>query len=485
MFEKLLKIVIRRFHYLLKIKIKEFLELPLILNYMKQIIYTAIIFSAISCSPKLQQPEIAMPQSYIYDSDMAEGSRLEDIRWWKYFNDTSLNMLIDEALINNRNLAIAISNVESAKDYVAVAKAAFLPSLSLTLEAESEKINSVKTNEFIAAPTIEWEVSLFGELRNTKKAALADLLSKQWNVRAVTLMLTAEIATTYFTLMQYMESYDIAVSSYELRQRATALVDSMHRYGMSDGIALEQAKSLVYSARSDIYKYRRAMEQTSLALDVLLGKNPGEEWSYTYSISQYNKELTIEVPIGIPSDILEHRPDVMESYYNMEAAAAEVGIARAERYPSISLTGEGGLFSSSLKDLSSDKPLGWSAVASITEPIYNFGKYKRKEQMKREEYAVAIKSYEQTILEALSDVETSLVDIDTYQKEREAALLLVEANQKISTATTALYRSGMGDYLSVIDAERELYTSQVELVEVTTQQYTNYINLFKSLGGGW
>ncbi|MFR9603628.1 MAG: efflux transporter outer membrane subunit [Rikenellaceae bacterium] len=448
---------------------------------MREVIYILFISLGISCSPKLQSPVVELPEEYTYCDDCsAEGYPIEE-RWWEIFDNAKLNEAVQIALDNNRDLAAALANVEAARNHVRVAKAEFLPSLYFGAEVEAYRINGETTQEYSATPAIKWELSLFGKLRNSRNAAIAEYLSKEWGYRAAILSLTADVLTTIFTLNQYQQSYQIAQRSYQLRREATALVDSMYRYGMSDGVVLQQALSMVFSAQSEMVKYQRAVAQTQLALNLLLGQNS----SYELPDFSFGHTSLPSVPVGIPSDLLERRPDVMESYYAVSSAAYDVGVARASRFPSFTLTADGGFVIETLKDLSSAKPIGWSIVGELTQPIFNFGALKSSEQVYTQEYIAAMNSYEQSILSALSDVETSLVDISTYRQELLLAHSLVEANAKIAESTAALYARGLGNYLSVIDAQRELYASQIDYQELLTQQYINYVSLVKSLGGGF
>ncbi len=439
-----------------------------------------LIALLINCSPLLERPEVTIPESYRY-SDTSHPSKdcQLNINWWEIFGDTTINRVVEQALFNNRDLRSSLANVDAARQYIAIAKAEFLPSIYLSAEAEAYKINGVETKEFSTTPTLEWELSLFGKLRNSKSEAVAEYLSQEWGYRAEMLSLSAEVVSALFSLAQFQESYEIAMQSYELRVKATALVDSLHHHGMSDGVAVEQARSLVYSANIEIAKYKRAMELSNLSLGLLMGlSSPPDIKMHTYT-------LPPPIPAGLPSELLERRPDVMESLYSMESSASKVGVARSERFPSITLTADGGFVSETLKDLSSAKPLGWSVLGSLTQPIFNFGMLKRKEQMAYQNYIASMNSYEQSILSALNDVESALITISTYHQELLASKAEVVANAKIALTVKALYRCGMESYFNVVDAERDLYSSQIDYAGVRAQQYINYVTLYKALGGGW
>ncbi len=452
---------------------------------MKRALLIFAVTLLASCSPQLREAQVDIPTEYQYESGLGSSSEALGERWWQSFGDPTLNSLVERSLRNNRDLRATATSVEQARHLLRVARAEYLPSLSMEGIAELTHEEGVTEQEYTIAPTLEWEISLFGALRNTKRAAAASLLEEEWNLRGVILSLTTEVAKSYYSLLQYERSLYIATRSYELRLQATALVDSIYRYGMGNGTDLMQAKSLVYSAKIEMERYKRAVATASLSLGTLLGENPQPIDFQARGSALLSDRLPLEIPIGLPSSLLERRPDVMKSYYAMVNAAAKVGVSRANRYPTISLTGSSGVFATSLKGLTSGNPLLWSGTAEIVAPLFSWGALKGKELIAREEYTSCVAEYEQSFIEALSDVEQALVAIDTYRDETELTAALVIANGKIAQNSTALYSTGLGDYLSVIDAERELYSSQISMVDVVAQQYINYIDLFKALGGGW
>lgn len=453
---------------------------------MKQIIYLLITALFAACTPKFYPPQVTAPEAYIYGDGFSRDTSGVGVEWWRQFGDTTLNRLISSALANNPDLAAAASRVEQARANLKVVRAQYLPQVGIGVQAEGEYTPQTKiVQSYAVEPSLSWEVSLFGALRNAKRGAKAQIAASEWALRGVRLSLAAEVATTYFTLLEYERDLAIARQSYELRRQSAALIDSMFRYGMSDGVALSQAKSLVYTAESDIPLYTRAVEQTRLTLDLLLGQNPQRVdriGSGTRLLSDYRPT---EIPVGLPSELLRRRPDVMEARYNVLQAAANAGVARGARFPSITLTAKGGIASATLKGLTAANPWAWDALGSITEPIFAFGRLKRAEQAAMEQYNQSARTYEQTVLTAFSDVEKSLVAITTYRHQAARYAELVAANDRIAMMTQALYRSGMSNYLDVIDAQRELYDSQMQLTNLIAQQSINYVTLCKALGGGW
>lgn len=454
---------------------------------MKQIAsILAAAFLLAACSPKLFSPQVTTPESYVYAGSFSQDTTSLAADWWRLFGDTTLNRLVERALENNRDVAVAASRIEQARANLGAVRAQFLPQAGIGIEAEGEYTPQTKiVQTYAIEPSLSWEISLFGAMRNATRAAKAELAASEWALRGVRLSLAAEVATTYFTLLEYERDLSIARQSYSLRRESAALIDSMFRYGMSDGVALEQARSLVYTAQADIPLYKRAVEQTQLSLNVLLGDTPRRAVSSDAGLRLLADYQPEDIPVGLPSELLQRRPDIVQARYNLLQAAANAGAARSARFPSIALTAKGGIASNSIKGLTSANPWAWDAVGQLTQPIFAFGKLKRQEQVAIELYNQSALTYEQTVLTAFADVEKALVAIDTFRNQVGRYGELVLANDRIATMTQALYRSGMSDYLDVIDAQRSLYESQMQYVNLVAQQYINYVNLCKALGGGW
>ena len=444
----------------------------------------AALICAISCTPHLALPDVKMPSEYIF-GDIATTDSIGG-NWWHIYNDEVLDSLEQHALKNNKELAVAAARVESARYNLSVARSAFMPSLNAELSAQGNyETPTGESNEFVVQPTVSWNVSLFGALKHTSREVQAELLSTEWAYRGVMLSLTKEVATAYFTILQYRNCLDIARRSHKLRVESAALMDSMFYYGATTMLDLEQARSLVYTAAADVEQYSRALTQAELSLSTLLGEIP----KIMKDINS-DKLLTLEnlpeaIPAGVPSDILRRRPDIMESYYDLQAAAAQVGIAHSNRFPTISLTGSGGMFGSTVKELFAEGYWKWGAMGNIVQPIFNFGKLRNREKMARAAYDEARLEYEQSVLTALEEVESALVAIQTYRSQAERYAKYVVANGRIAELTQALYSMGMYNYMDVISTEQTWYTSQLQLVEIIAQQYINYANLVMALGDGW
>lgn len=438
------------------------------------------------CTPRLQPPQVDVPVAYRYTDRFSSDSIQLTTQWWTLFGDSTLNFLVERALQQNNDLRTAVSRIEQARANLRIARAEYLPEVGASLSAGATYNRETRiVQSYAVEPTLQWEISLFGSLRHATMAARSELAATEWAYRGVELSLAAEVATTYFTLLQYERDLLIATRTYALRSESAALIDSMFRFGMSSGVDLEQARSLVYSAESDIPRYRNAVQETLLALNVLLGDVPQD-----YRGAEVGEELLTDrqpeaLTVGIPSELLQRRPDIMQAYYQLQQAAAQAGVARSNRFPSLTLTAEGGIGAASLKGLTSSNPAVWSASGSLVAPLFNFGRLRSAERVAVEAYQQAAYSYEQTLLTAFSEVEKALSQISSNREQIERYGELVASYRQIVTMAHALYRNGMVDYLDVIDAERTLYSSQMQYVNLVAQQYINYVSLCKALGGGW
>lgn len=289
-----------------------------------------LIFGAgallIASCVRLPVPQTVVPDDYIFGETFPRDSFPRDIRWWERFGDTTLNRLEEMAIAGNFDLAAAASRVEAARKSLPIARAAYLPSVGVELSATGgHEPDEGSTERYSLTPTLSWELSLFGALRATNHAARAQIQLSEWAFRGVVLSLTAEVATTYFTLLKYVRGLEIAERTRDLRRESAALIDSMFRYGMASGVSRDQARSLVYTAEADAEQYRRSVEQTLSALLVLLGENPRRIDTQGWGARLDRDRLPADIPVGLPSDLLVRRPDVVQAMYRADQAAAQVG----------------------------------------------------------------------------------------------------------------------------------------------------------------
>lgn len=432
-----------------------------------------------SCAKPLADPEVEIPDSYLFQDAVVESGEELQGEWWQMYDDPMLDSLIRHALDRNRNLAIAATKIEAAQYALSQVRAEFLPELGVEAQGGVKGIKSEKEYDFALQPTVSWNVSLFGALRHTRREAQAALLSTRWAYRGVQLSLTQQVAEAYFSLRQYSQNLAIAERSLMLRRQQAELIKTMLKQGFSTGLDMDQAMSLVYVAEADVAQYRRAVAQSELSLSTLLGEVPQSVGvADTLSVDGLPRGATV----GLPATLLSRRPDIMESYYELQSAAAKVGVAHSERFPSLAITGDGGVMSNSVKNLFSQGYWAWGASVGVAQTLFSFGRLKRAEQIARSQYDAAVLAYEQQVLEALEDVESALVAISTYDEQIERYREFVEANGRIASLTRALYERGLDDYLDVISTEQTWYESQQSLAQLVAQQYINYATLAMALG---
>lgn len=463
------------------------------------------IAAAVGCgvNPPDVQP-VVTPDEYIF-ARSGDTTIVVGVGWWEIFGDTTLNRLMAVAMENNANVATAVSRVRQARSSLAATRASNLPSIDLPLGAQvtySDRSAGDKfAQQYSLLPTVSWEAALFGGISGSNEAAEASLLATEWGYRATMLSLQAEVAQTYFSWLQYARSEEICRRSYEVRMASQERVDSLYYYGFASGSDLQQARALTATIAADIHSYRRAKLQANVALGTLLGEVPrllpqphhskecehsrGANLDGLYCGHLTAAPLPVYVSAGLPSSLLERRPDVMEAFWQVEVAAAKTKVAHARRLPSFSLTGEGGLLAYSLKGLTSSNPLYMLASATLTQPLLHFGRLKYEEEVAVEEWQQAAIAYRNTVITALADVESALVAIETYNHQTAENLKLLEANAKVERMTAALQADGMVSYFNYVDAEYDLYSSQLNYIALLADQLGAYISLYKALGGGW
>lgn len=446
---------------------------------MRKFIILAILFvSGCAVGPKFRSPKVVLPETYTYSMDTTAIGDLS--AWWTNFDDPVLDTLMQQAFRGNKNLASAVKNIEIARLKISSARSAALPSIGLSASADVSYNPTDKiTQEYSVTPTISWDIDVWGKIRRQIEAAGASFRATEYEVYAIVQTLAADVATTYFTALSYKEALRIAENTYASRQGSQVLMDSMYKYGYISEVDLSQSRASMATAGATMEQYRRALEQSVLALNLLMGDNPTP-----ITIGEIQPvELTI--PTGLPSALLERRPDVMQAYYGVKQANALIGVAVANRLPSLSLTGDGGFVKTIVDGASSGRPVAWSGVAQIIAPILNWGTLRRNEKIARVQTEQAVIGYEQSMLNAINEVETSLVAINTYGREVSQSAIMVSSSKVAGNLTRELYRSGSASYLDVLDADRTLLSAQLQYVQTVNNRLASYVTLYKALGGGW
>lgn len=449
-------------------------------------IFPLIVLFAGSCTvgPKFKAPAVETPPRYMG----AAGTAATDLYWWQLFDDTTLTRLIATAIENNRNVEIAFSRVEQARLTLKETRAGLWPSVSygVTGQYGTESFIGLKSDKpvetYIIKPSISWELDLFGKIRRMSEADRAQLLATDRAAQGVLVSLVAEVASTYFSYLQYEYAGKTARQTSISREATYALQQQSYAIGSIDELQLRQGEAAYATAAAANAQYERASEQALHALSLLLGQNPSQVVGKHTPL--VDLRIPAEVPAGLPSDLLARRPDMVEAYYQVMAANAQIGVAQAMRFPSIALTGNGGVFSEEFKKLFDHNAWMWSAAGGITGPVFNFGANKRRVQIMREKHREAIMNYEQCFLQALREVEDALTAVRTYRTQLESMLTLVTAAEKADRLSQQQYAAGQISYLDVLETQRTLFDAQSDYAETLSATMSSYATLYKALGGG-
>ncbi len=430
--------------------------------------------------PKFHKIEVETPESFRFSQN---ADTVLNLKWWELFKDQNLLNLIDTALQNNKNLLIAASRIEEARYNVGYTRADNYPALSYTGSASYGNENYIASpiddlvGSYTLGASLSWEIGFWGKFRRATQAAKADLLATEYGIRSVQMELINSICNTYFTLLDYHNRLDIAERTLASRQQSLEIIQERFEKGTVPEIDLNQAQIQEAIAKTAIPNYERAIAYAENSISLLLGKTPSE---IKISIKLEDEIVPPIIPNGIPSQLLTRRPDILIAEQNVIAQNAKIGVAQAMRFPSISLTGIGGIAAFDTYDETL-----LNATAGLFGPIFSFGKNKRRVQIERERTEQLKLNYENTVINAFSETENSLVAIQTIQKELEAVETQVKAATNAATLSRQRYDGGVTSYLEVLDSERQLFNVELQYSELMQNHLAAYVNLYMTLGGGW
>jgi len=451
---------------------------------MKKLIISSVILLAVlsSCmvGKKYTRPEVAAPQTWIGQNNYINTpDSINSLKWFNIFNDNVLNSLIDTALKYNHNLASAALRIEQARAAYGIAKADLLPSVGYSAGAE---LNSASPNNFNVVATASWEIDFWGKLRHAKKAAYAEILASEEGYKTVTTTLVSDVATYYFQMRDLDNRLKIALRTVNSRTEYFNLINARFKGGDVSELDMLQADQQLAIATATVNSVKRQLNATERSLNILLGQTPQ---AIARGLENVDQQVVPVIPAGLPSSLLEQRPDVKQAEFYLMAETERIGVTQAMRFPSVSLTGLLGVASADLSSLlSSDAALG-SATAGILGPIFAFGANKRRVEIQKYQAEIAANNYLNTYIAALGEVENALVSIETYAGEYEARKRQAESAGKSLMLSQERYKSGYTDYLEVLISENSMLDSELLASQIKAQQLVSYIYLYRSLGGGW
>ena len=451
-------------------------------------IMAVICVAGCMIGPDYKRPGIGTPQSFRYEpKEVAETANTE---WWKQFNDPVLDQLIAEALANNKSVKIAVANVEQAAGQLMPTRSALFPQVSYNAVADRERDSR---NNVVPPPTqnpyssfqvlggATWEVDLWGRIRRLTEAAQANLLASDEARRGVILSLVAEVATSYIQLCAFDEQLAIAKRTLKTYGDSVRLFELQHTYGQVSKMTVEQARSQYETAEATIPQIEIQIVQTENALSILLGRNPGP-----IARGRTLAELGIPlVPAGLPSQLLERRPDICQSEQNLIAANAQIGAAKALYFPTISLSGAFGKSSHELSDLFKGPSNMWSYSGSIIGPIFTAGAITGQVKQAEAAQKAALSAYEQTIQNAFADTENALNSREKLGEQFTAEQKRVAAYKEYTRLAWLKYNGGYTPYLDVLYAETQLFPAELSVAQTQAATFISLVNIYKAMGGGW
>jgi multidrug efflux system outer membrane protein len=441
--------------------------------------------------PKYQRPTVDVPQEYRAPAPQqaAQASSLGNEQWWQVYQDPVLTQLIHTAIAQNYDVRIAAARVLEAQAQVGITRANQLPSASVGADVFSEQ-NAKVTNLFPAYQvnagelnlSVIWNLDFWGKYRRQTEAARAQLLATEWGQRAVISSLVANVATAYFQLRALDSELEISKRTLGSRQQSLQLTDTLESHGGASGLDVSQAEQLVYTASETIPDLERQIQQQENVLSVLLGENPQ---SIPRGRPLTEQPLPQNVPAGLPSELLERRPDVRQVEQNMAAANAQIGVAKASFFPSLSLTGLGGLESNALQNFITQPSQTWYAAFNVSQPVFEGGALRSQLKLARANWQESVLSYKQTVQNALEQVSNSLVASQKDREFREQQELLTQAAQRTDQLSEVLYKNGGAGYLQVLTSETNYFSAELNLVQAQLNERLALVQLYQALGGGW
>src|SRR6266481_3653302 len=456
-------------------------------------ILSVLVVEAAGCmmGPNYKRPTVSVPTGYrsaIPDQPAAAAS-LGNEKWWDVYQDPVLADLIHTALQQNYDVRIAASRVLEAQAQLGITRANQFPSASVGADIFSQQ-NGKTSNQFPPYQvnagqlnlSVIWNLDFWGKYRRQTEAARAQMLASEWGQRAVISSLVANVATAYFQLRALDSQLEIAKNTLGSRQQSLQLTRLLETHGSASDIDVSQSEQLVYTASETIPDLERQIQQQENLLSILLGQNPG---AIPRGRPLTEQPAPDNVPAGLPSELLERRPDVREGEANMMAANAQIGVAKAAFFPSISLTGTGGLESNALNQFLSAPSQTWSAGLSITQPVFEGGRLRSGLRLSRAQYQEAVLTYQQTAQNALEQVSNALIATQKDREFREQQEMLTAAAQHTDQLSQVLYQNGGASYLQVLTAETNYFSAELNLVQAQLNERLAVVQLYQSLGGGW
>ena len=442
--------------------------------------------------PNYVRPELAVPEGW-RSLGTAEQDSLANTPWWELFKDPELVRLIGIALAENKDLKIAVERIEEARAYYGFTRADLYPKADLHASAGSVRtsrngVPSLPSNVdnqgafYNLSGSVFWELDFFGRIRRASEAQLALLYASEESRRAVVLTLVADVARAYVELRDFDGRLAISRRTLESRVQYVQLARDRFEGGLTSELDWRQAQAELHRTQSLVHDFEQLVAQKENELSSLLGRNPG---AIARGLTLDELGTPPAVPSGLPSALLDRRPDVRQAEELLASSNARIGEAKALLYPSIALTGSFGWESSDLGKLLDSPSQAFSIGANLLQPIFDAGKNKRRVEVAESQQRQSLYSYERAVLLAFREVEDFLIGLRQTGLRRASEQERVVAERQVLDLAELRYRGGVAAYLEVLDAQRSLFTAELDAATAHRDELVSLIQLYKALGGGW
>ena len=461
------------------------------LLYIAIVLLSVIVLDACKVGPKFKTPDPGIDSTAVYRYDSLQlvmTDSVLNIKWWDLFQDPILDTLITIGLRENKDVLIASTRIEQSRAAVGVAKADYWPKFGYSAGAMRGNVfqgmpteGGTASNVFTGFGTLSWELDFWGKFRRMTESAKATLVASEYGRRTVQIGLISQIVGTYYTLLDFHWRLEISRYTLQLRQESLDIILERYDKGIIPEIDVNQAQIQRAIAAAAVPEYQRRVAQTENALSILLGRNPGP---VMLGSDLEDQVLPPDIPVGLPSMLVTRRPDILQAEELLRAQNAQIGVAVAQRFPAISLTGLLGVASADISALTANGP-AFSIGASLLGPLFEFGKNKKRVEIERYKTEQVLYEYERTVITAFQEVEDALVEISTYKDELQVMQDYVNAATNARNLSKERYDKGVTSYLELLESERQAFEAELRFSETTQRLFNGYTKLYKALGGGW
>lgn len=453
---------------------------------VRALLAAALLLLSVGCTvgPNYRRPAVTAPPAYrnTPSDQSAATTSLGDEKWFAIFQDEELQKLIRTALERNYDVQIAASRIVQAQAQVGVARADQFPTIGAGPGFTSERIPGFGYNLIQLQGLVSWDIDFWGKYRRATEAARANELAAEWNRKEVLSTIVANVAMAYFQLRELDLELDLARQALASRQESLNLTNTLANGGATSLLDVRQAEQLVETAAETIPDAERQISQQEDLISTLIGDNPHD---IPRGRPLTEQALPASIPAGLPSRLLERRPDIRRSEQQLIAANAEIGVARAAFFPALDLTGSGGLEGTSFSNLFSTGAGAWNLSAPLTQPIFTAGRLRSNLRLTEAEEQQAVLTYRQTIQQAFRQVSDALIAYRKYREFREHQEALTAAAQSASQLSQLRYKGGATSYLEVLTSETNYFSAELNLARARLNERLSLVQIYQALGGGW